>query len=68
MQEQLLPDAQRLLGQAQGMLLYLSPDHPAYGGLSAAIQALDDVINSSPSATALAAAMSRLTQAMAAAQ
>ena len=66
--QQLLPDAQRLLGQAQGMLLYLSPDHPAYGGLSAAIQALDDVINSSPSATALAAAMSRLTQAMAAAQ
>lgn len=66
--QQLLPDAQRLLGQAQGQLLYLSPDHPSYGTLSAAIENLNRVINNSPTTTALAGAMSQLTQAMAAAQ
>ena len=65
---QLLPDAQRLLGQAQSQLAGLSPDHYAYSALASAINNLNSVIYANPTTDALAAAMGQLTQAMAAAQ
>ena len=67
-QSQLLPDAQRLLIQAQNQLTALPASHWGYDALLSAINELSNVINSYPSSDALAAAMSRLTQAMANAQ
>ena len=68
MDNQLLPDAQRLLGQAQSQLAGLSPDHYAYSALASAINNLNSVIYANPTTDALAAAMGQLTQGMAAAQ
>ena len=65
---QLLPDAQRLLTQAQTQLAALSPSHPGYNALLAAVNNLSSVIYANPTSAALAAAMSTMTQAMAAAQ
>ncbi|MBE5786720.1 MAG: hypothetical protein E7324_04185 [Clostridiales bacterium] len=65
---QLLPDARRLLSQAQSSLYQLSPAHPGYYSLQNAIENLNNVINTNPSYNALANAMSALTQAMAAVQ
>ena len=61
----LLPDAQRLLAQAQNQLASTPEDQPGYAGLYQAIAYLSDTINSNPSSAALAAAMANLTQAMA---
>ena len=61
----LLPDAQRLLAQAQNQLATTPEDQPGYAGLYQAITQLASVINSSPSSASLAAAMANLTQAMA---
>ena len=61
----LLPDAQRLLSQAQSQLASTPEDQPGYAGLYQAIAQLASVINSSPSSSTLAAAMANLTQAMA---
>ena len=66
--QQLLPDAQRLLTQAQNQLASLPPAHPGYNTLLNAINGLSAVIYDNPSSATLAAAMSNLTQAMAAAQ
>ena len=67
-EQQLLPDAQRLLAQAQNQLNDTPSDQPGYYELLNAINNLNSVINSNPSSAALAAAMSTLTQAMANAQ
>ncbi len=67
-QNQLLPDAQRLLTQAQQLLTTLSPDNPYYSTLVSAISNLSTVMNSNPSSSVLTAAMGSLTQAMASAQ
>ncbi|MBR1586119.1 MAG: transglycosylase domain-containing protein [Clostridia bacterium] len=64
----LLPDAQRLLSQAQNQLAAIDPSHPGYANLASAISALSSVLNGSPDSNTLAAAMSRLTTAMAGAQ
>ena len=61
----LLPDARRLLAQAQNQLASTPEDQPGYAGLYQAVTQLASVINSSPSSAALAAAMANLTQAMA---
>jgi penicillin-binding protein 1A len=61
----LLPDAQRLLAQAQSQLASTPEDQPGYAGLYQAISQLAALINSNPSSSALAAAMANLTQAMA---
>ena len=65
---QLLPDAQRLLAQAQNQLANMPLDHPGYGALSAAISNLNNIMYNNPSSSALASAMASLTQAMANAQ
>ena len=65
---QLLPDAQRLLSQAQAQLASTPPDMPGYAALQSAIYNLSNVMNANPSSAALAAAMGSLTQAMANAQ
>ena len=65
---QLLPDAKRLLTQAQNQLAVLSPAHPGYNALLAAINSLSAIIYDNPTSASLAAAMGSLTQAMAAAQ
>ena len=65
---QLLPDAQRLLTQAQNQLTALPASHWAYQNLLSAINELSNVIYYNPTSDALAAAMGRLTQAMANAQ
>ncbi len=62
---QLLPDAQRLLSQAQSQLASTPEDQPGYAGLYQAIAQLAALINSNPSSASLAAAMASLTQAMA---
>ena len=67
-QSQLLPDAQRLLAQAQKQLSALSPSHWGYHALLNAVNELSGLIYNNPSSAALAAAMTHLTQAMAAAQ
>ena len=67
-QSQLLPDAQRLLIQAQNQLTALPASHWGYNDLLSAINELSAVIYNNPTSDALAAAMSRLTQAMANAQ
>ncbi|MBQ4640678.1 MAG: transglycosylase domain-containing protein [Clostridia bacterium] len=67
-QNTLLPDAQRLLNQANSLLSTLSPSHWAYNALVEAINNLSAVIYSNPSQDALVNAMSQLTLAMAAAQ
>ncbi|MBQ9263520.1 MAG: transglycosylase domain-containing protein [Clostridia bacterium] len=64
----LLPDAQRLLSQAQSQLSSIDPSHPGYSSLANAINYLSSVLNSSPTSDTLAAAMSALTTAMAGAQ
>ncbi len=64
----LLPDAQRLLSQAQRQLEALDPAHPGYQNLINAVNYLNSVLAADPSNDALAAAMSNLTAAMAAAQ
>jgi penicillin-binding protein 1A len=61
----LLPDAQRLLAQAQNQLAGTPEDQYGYAGLRQAITQLNDTINSNPTSAALAAAMANLTQAMA---
>lgn len=66
--EQLMPDAERLLAQAQNQLNNTPADQPGYAALQNAINNLYNVIHSNPSSSALAAAMSVLTQAMANAQ
>ena len=65
---QLLPDAQRLLAQAQNQLSNTPYDQPGYANLAQAIQQLNAVISSGPTSADLASAMAALTQAMAAAQ
>ncbi len=67
-QNTLLPDAQRLLSQANSLLATLPPSHFAYNALVEAINNLSSVIYSNPSQDALVSAMSQLTLAMAAAQ
>ena len=67
-QNTLLPDAQRLLGQANNLLAYVSPSHFAYNELVNAINNLSNVIYSNPGQDALVNAMSQLTMAMAAVQ
>ena len=66
--DQLLPDARTLLSSAQSQLAALSPDHPGYAALQAAISNLNTLINSAPDAATLSAAMGALTQAMAGAR
>ena len=66
--DQLLPDAQAILASARARLAALPPTHYAYTPLLNAINNLDSVINSAPSAEQLTAAMAILTQAMAQAQ
>ena len=65
---QLLPDAQRLLSQAQAQLANTPADQPGYAALQNAIDQLNTVIYSNPSSASLASAMASLTQAMANAQ
>lgn len=65
---QLQPDAERLLAQAQSQLMSLSPNHYGYDALAAAINYLSSILYASPTSETLAAAMGQLTQAMAAAQ
>jgi penicillin-binding protein 1A len=65
---QFMADARQLLQQASLQLSSLNTTAGVYIELSAAIQNLTDIVNSSPDADALTAAMSRLTQAMSAAQ
>ena len=65
---QLLPDAQRLLSQAQAQLANTPADQPGYAALQNAIDQLNTVIYSNPSSASLASAMAALTQAMANAQ
>ena len=67
-QNQLLPDAERLLVSAQTLLASLSPVHPAYSTLQSAISRLISVMAGSPDAATLTQAMSYLTQAMAGAR
>ena len=67
-ENQLLPDAQRLLAQAQNQLNNTPEDQPGYAALSSAISNLSAVMYSNPSSAALASAMAALTQAMANAQ
>ena len=63
----LLPDARRLLEQAQGILYGLSMEHPGYGPLNEAIADLQMLVNmGSPSSSDLVSAMGSLTQALAA--
>ena len=66
--QQLLPDAQRLLAQAQNQLASTPLDQPGYNALANAINNLNSVIASNPSSADLATAMGALTQAMATAQ
>ena len=66
--QNMVSDARMLLGSAQLILNSLSPDQPAYAGLSQAMSHLSGVIESNPTLDALTAAMSSLTQAMNAAQ
>ncbi len=67
-QNTLLPDAQRLLSQANSILSTLSPAHYAYNALVEAINNLSSVIYQNPTQDTLVNAMSQLTLAMAAAQ
>ena len=65
---QFLPDAQRLLSQAQAQLSALPPDHPGYQALLSAINNLSGVMAHNPTSEALTVAMGNLTLAMANAQ
>ena len=65
---QLLPDAQRLLAQAQTQLANMPSDQSGYAALASAINQLSAVMSNNPSSAALASAMANLTQAMANAQ
>ncbi len=64
-ESQFLPDARQLLSQASNQLLMLAPGTDAYNSLLSAINALNAVVNGSPSYDTLTAAMAQLTQAMA---
>ena len=65
----LIPDANRLLGQAQDVLNSTAQGTDAYNNLQNAISNLQGILNQgSPSASSLTQAMGYLTQAMAAAQ
>jgi len=64
-QNQLLPDAERLLRIAQNQLAGMSPAAAGYSALEQAISALARVIVGNPTAQQLTEAMSYLTQAMA---
>jgi penicillin-binding protein 1A len=65
----LLPDANRLLGQAQTVLGRIEQGTDAYNNLQNAISNLQGLVNQgNPSSSSLAQAMSVLTSAMAAAQ
>ena len=66
--QQLIPDAQRLLEQARKQLSNMPLEHPGYTALYYAIDSLAAAIASNPSSSVLAAAMGALTQAMANAQ
>ncbi len=66
--QQLIPDAQRLLNQARQQLQNLPQEHPGYSALYFAIESLSSALASNPSSDTLAAAMGALTQAMANAQ
>ena len=63
----LIPDAIMLLEQASAQWSALSPDHPGYTELLDAINSLSSFVSGGTDANTLAAAMGRLTQAMAAA-
>ena len=63
-----LSDAERLLNMARQQLSGLSYDHPGYAGLSTAVDYLAQVLSAGMDDGTIAAAMSHLTQAMAAAQ
>ncbi len=67
-QNTLLPDAKRLLSQANSLLNTVPSTHWAYNNLVEAINHLNSVIHYDPSQDALFSAMSQLTQAMAAVQ
>ncbi|MBQ4075661.1 MAG: transglycosylase domain-containing protein [Clostridia bacterium] len=67
-ENQLLPDARRLLSQAESQLANLPLGHPGYYALLQAISDLNTLIYNNPSSADLAAAMTALTRAMAAAQ
>ena len=67
-QNQLLPDAERLLRSAQAQLAGLSPASSGYATLQDAISRLASVMAGRPDAATLTSAMSYLTQAMAAAR
>ncbi len=65
----LVPDANRLLGQAQDVLNNMTQGTDAYSNLQNAISSLQGILNQgSPSASSLTQAMGYLTQAMAGAQ
>ena len=67
-QNQLIPDAQRLIANAQRQLSAMGETHPYYQMLLSAINNLNSILASSPTSAALEAAMAALTQAMASAQ
>jgi len=67
-ENQLLPDARRLLSQAESQLANLPLGNPGYYALLQAISDLNTLIYNNPSSADLAAAMTALTRAMAAAQ
>ena len=66
--QQMIPDAQRLLDLARQRLMNMPPEHPGYSALYYAIESLSNTLASNPSSDTLAAAMGALTQAMANAQ
>ncbi len=68
LEQVLMSDASLLLSQASVQLSTLPETHPARGELLAAINALEVLLTQGPTADTLTTAMSRLTQAMAAAQ
>ncbi len=68
MEQWLINDANTLLSQASVQLSTLSDTHPARQQLLGAINELEILLTQSPNAEQLTAAMSHLTQAMAAAQ
>ena len=68
LQNQLIPDAQRLIANAQRQLAVMGPEHPYYTALLNAVNSLNAMLAGDPTSTALEAAMGALTQAMATAQ
>ncbi|MBR3105659.1 MAG: transglycosylase domain-containing protein [Clostridia bacterium] len=66
--QQFIPDAERLLELARQQLMNMPQEHPGYGELYYAIERLAGTLASNPSSDVLTAAMAVLTQAMANAQ